>query len=188
MSDLIVANTELSEVFQLYKTPAEVIMAICRIITPQFYKGLSDADKKAERTAITILTAHIDPGVMLKMCELSVQNYGVARSDNSKVFFDINYILTFFRSAFNWFWCDRVDFSLDAKRIGDRYEPTSRTITELWEDGGIEITVKYIADDDYNEIVNRHSKKGNWGSYHTPAYYRLSERQMRERRLNDYEL
>lgn len=113
-------------------TTAAQIMAVCRAVTPQFYKGQSIDDLKAEKAAIELLTAHIDDEVLAKMCELSVQSYATARSDNEKVYFDINYFLSFYRMAFNYVWCDSVDVPRDAELKSSHYDPISRMIIERY--------------------------------------------------------
>ena len=50
-------------------------------------------------SSIQVLTADIDGAVMAKMCEMAAKDYPRARSENPKVYFDINYILTFYKKA-----------------------------------------------------------------------------------------
>lgn len=129
-------------------TTAAQIMAVCRAVTPQFYKGQSVDDLKAEKAAIELLTAHIDDNVLAKMCELSVQSYATARSDNGKVYFDINYFLSFYRTAFNYVWCDSVNVPSDAELKSSHYDPISRMSVERYViANGDERVVKYISDE-----------------------------------------
>jgi len=168
------------------------VMAVCRAITPQFYRNMSDIELKAERASIELLTCHIDAPVLAKMCEFAVQGYGIARSENSKAYFDINYILTHYREAFNHVWCHGVDIPSDYYWCGDTwYDERTRIITEYWRkyenDKMVgEIIVKHIQERKYDE---RYAKqKGMLEHHYTPKYW--SERKKRdqaeqERKLAD---
>jgi len=136
------------------------IMAISRVITPQFYKSLSDEDLKAEKVMIELLTGHIDAAVLRKMCELAVQNYGTARSDSNKTYWDINYILTFYRTAFNWIWCESIGLAESAKYRSSTYDRVSRIVVEEWEcEEGIIQTIKYIMEEQYKDLQDPNSPK-----------------------------
>ena len=189
MSDLVNIKSTLMQNGQINTAN---IMAYCRAITPQFYKDLSHADLIAEKIAIELLTGHIDPPVLQKMCEFAVQGYGIARSENPKVFFDINYILTHYRDAFNHVWCYSMEIPDDYNWCGDTwYEERTRTIIEYWrkwENGEMvgEIIVKHIQEKKYDE---RYAKqKGMMEHHYTPKYW--SERNKRnqleqERKITD---
>lgn len=154
------------------------IMAMCRVVTPQFYKGLSQTDVQAEKATIELLTQHIDSTVISRMCELAIKNYGTARSDNSKIYFDINYVLSFYRTAFNEIWCSNINLPIDAKRISDEYDPISRIITEYWQDNnGKNYVIKYIADTDYNVKLQHDNASVR---HYTPKYYEMDNRYWNE--------
>lgn len=154
------------------------IMAMCRVVTPQFYKGLSQTDVQAEKATIELLTQHIDSTVISRMCELAIKNYGTARSDNSKIYFDINYVLSFYRTAFNEIWCSNINLPIDAKRISDEYDPISRIITEYWQDNnGKNYVIKYIADTDYNVKLQHDNAAVR---HYTPKYYEMDNRYWNE--------
>ncbi|MCL2255836.1 MAG: hypothetical protein FWC11_03140, partial [Firmicutes bacterium] len=143
-------------------TTAEHIMAFCRVITPQFYKGLSRTDMVAEKMAIEMLTSNIDPPVLQKMCELATQNYRIARSESPKTFFDINYILTFYRIAFNMVWCDDVEIPSCYECSSDAtFDEATRIITERWysESGSPDIIIKFIVERKYDDRYDK--KHGN---------------------------
>ena len=78
---------------------ARAVYALCRFITPQFYSKQTRDEAAATVSSIQVLTADIDGAVMAKMCEMAAKDYPKARSENPKVFFDINYILTFYKKA-----------------------------------------------------------------------------------------
>lgn len=78
---------------------ARAVYALCRFITPQFYSKQTRDEAAATVSSIQVLTADIDGAVMAKMCEMAAKDYPKARSENPKVFFDINYILTFYKMA-----------------------------------------------------------------------------------------
>lgn len=78
---------------------ARAVYALCRFITPQFYSKQTRDEAAATVSSIQVLTADIDGAAMAKMCEMAAKDYPRARSENPKVFFDINYILTFYKKA-----------------------------------------------------------------------------------------
>lgn len=78
---------------------AKSIYAVCRTITPQFYKKQSIDEMRADVTSIYLLTRNIRQDVLSVMCQLAVDNYAKARAKNDKLYFDINYILTFYYKA-----------------------------------------------------------------------------------------
>lgn len=78
---------------------ARAVYALCRFITPQFYSKQTRDEAAATVSSIQVLTADIDGAVMAKMCEMAAKDYPKARSENPKVFFDINYILSFYKAA-----------------------------------------------------------------------------------------
>lgn len=83
---------------------ARAVYALCRFITPQFYSKQTRDEAAATVSSIQVLTADIDGAVMAKMCEMAAKDYPRARSENPKVFFDINYILTFYKAAKKSLW------------------------------------------------------------------------------------
>lgn len=169
--DELIKNTEIITVEQ--QSPASQIMAICRVLTPQFYKGLSKADIKAEKETIELLTKHIDSLVIAKMCELAIKSYGTARSDNKHVYFDVNYVLSFYREAFNDTFCTNIKLPSNAERVGDEYDPESRIISEYWcGKDKKRYTVKYIADVMYNEYLRN---ANGIVRHYTPKYYEMQD-------------
>ena len=78
---------------------ARAVYALCRFITPQFYSKQTRDEAAATVSSIQVLTADIDGAVIAKMCEMAAKDYPKARSENPKVYFDINYILTFYKRA-----------------------------------------------------------------------------------------
>lgn len=167
-------NNNTNETIKSHRSAVAQIMAMCRVVTPQFYKGLSQADVQAEKASIELLTQHIDSAVISRMCELAIKNYGTARSDNNKIYFDINYVLSFYRAAFNEIWCSNIYLPFDAQRLSDEYDPVSRMITEYWQDkNGKNYAIKYIADSDYNEKL-QHSDC--IVRHYTPKYYEMESK------------
>lgn len=80
---------------------AKSIYAVCRTITPQFYKSQTTDEMRADVTSIYLLTRNIRQDVLAVMCQLAVDNYAQARARNSKQYFDVNYILTFYDKAWD---------------------------------------------------------------------------------------
>jgi len=170
-----------NQVGLLSRPTAENIMAFCRVITPQFYKGLSRQDLVAEKMSIELLTGHMDVPVLRKMCELAVQNYGIARSENTKMYFDINYILTFYRMAFNYVWCDSVEIPDGYDCYGNGiFDESTRVITERWyteNDERPDIIVKFIVERKYDD---RYAKQKGFMERHFTAKYYSVEKKRRE--------
>lgn len=122
-----------------------MIMAVCRSITPYFYKGLSKDDVKAEKLSIEMLTAGIDNKTLSVMCEMAIKRYPLARAENGRTYFDINYLLTFYKEAFNKVWCE--DISVEGcSYAGGSYDKASKILTEVWksQEDGREVFVRQI--------------------------------------------
>lgn len=77
---------------------AKTIYAICRSITPQFYKHTPEQMTAALNT-IQLLTQDIREDILTAMCDLAVQAYPKDRAADENVFFDVNYILRFYKKA-----------------------------------------------------------------------------------------
>jgi len=162
-------------------TTAANIMAFCRVITPQFYKGLSYSAMAAEKLAIELLTGHIEQPVLRRMCELAAQSYGIARSESSKTFFDINYILTFYRTAFNEIWCYSVEIPDGYSCSGDAvFDETTRIITERWQsDNAPDIIIKFIVERKYDDRFEK--RRGLIERHHTPKFWSEQEKNTKNR-------
>lgn len=123
------------------------VMAMCRAITPQFYKGMSDMDIKAEKLGIDLLTANIEQKCLGEMCKLAIMNYPRFRSENPKTYFDINYILTFYKQAFNKMFCELVELPKKSNRLKSSFDEELNILTETWETPTGEIVeIKEIID------------------------------------------
>ena len=119
MNELVKITSQLSVCDK--KEVSKQVMSICRAITPQFYKNLTTEDIKAEKMSIELLTAEIDGETLSEMCRRAVLNYAKERSLNNKVYFDINYILQFYKQSFNFVHCDNVVVSTKANKIWQKY-------------------------------------------------------------------
>lgn len=140
------------------------IMAVCRAVTPQFYKGMTDLDVKAEQRGIELLTSDISQECLSEMCKLAVLDYPRSRSENPKAYFDINYILTFYKQAFNRLYCKSVNLPKDAVYISGTYDDSTHILTEIYETpNGEKISIKEIC-----EVKNSQEKP-----YSSKAYERL---------------
>ena len=126
------------------KDIAKEVMSVCRAITPQFYKNMSVEEVKAERMSIELLSANIDNDTLAEMCRRAILDYPKKRSENEKVYFDFNYILTFYKQAYNYVHCDSIKLSESAEKVQDWYEEEKSTIHQLWEDNGEKYYVSYI--------------------------------------------
>lgn len=127
---------------------APQIMTVCRAVTPQFYKGMSDIDIKAEKASIELLTSNIDQQCLAEMCRLAILNYARARSDNDKTYFDINYILTFYKKAFNKLYCENVEIPKRSQLLKSNYDYDTNILEEHWRtpDGQV-VLIREIRDE-----------------------------------------
>lgn len=80
---------------------AKQIYAVCRTITPAFYAKQTAQEIQLCVASIELTIRNIRSDILAKMCELAVENYGRARARDSRVFFDVNYILTFYNEAWD---------------------------------------------------------------------------------------
>lgn len=129
------------------KDISKQIMSVCRAITPQFYKNMSIEDMKAERMSIELLTADIDGETLAEMCKRAVMKYPQARSENSKAFFDINYLLQFYKQAYNFVHCENIFVSKEATKIYQNYDTVKGILYQRWkEPSGEEKLIAVIQD------------------------------------------
>lgn len=132
-------------------TAAKPLLKLCTAITPQFYRNKSDMEIKAELLSIQLLTVNIEPPVLAKMCELAVLNYPAARSLNDKIYFDINYILTFFTQSFNQ--CCGEEVNLDGYRYcGYSVDRSMWVLNEEWRNGSGDTVI-------VRQVMNENNKK-----------------------------
>lgn len=123
------------------------IMGVCRAVTPQFYKNMSVDDIKAERLSIELLTADIDNETLSEMCKRAVLNYPKTRGENNKTYFDINYILTFYKKAFNDVHCNNIHLSENATKVGERVDNVKSILYQKWFDNGQEVNIAVILEE-----------------------------------------
>ena len=132
MNELVNITNEIQQCDK--KDISKQVMSVCRAITPQFYKSMTIEDVKAERLSIELLTADIDNNTLAEMCKRAVLNYPKARSLNEKTYFDINYILTFYKTAFNFIHCENVVVSNKAEKIWEFYDDVKGILYQKWKE------------------------------------------------------
>ena len=98
MNEVAIICNQLQQNSSAKRDVAKTIYAFCRSVTPQFYKHTAE-EMNAAVTSIQMLIVNIREDVLAKMCELAVKSYPAARAKNSALYFDINYILQFYREA-----------------------------------------------------------------------------------------
>lgn len=157
MNELVTITSQIEKCEK--KDISKQVMSVCRAITPQFYKSMSVDDVKAERLSIELLTADIDNEVLAEMCKRAVLNYPKARSNNDRTYFDINYILTFYKSAFNFIHCDNIKLSKKAQKIQEYFDPVKTILYQKWVDNGKEYQIAWIDERDIPENTHRYSPK-----------------------------
>lgn len=159
---------------------AAPILKMCTAITPQFYKNKSVAELQAEALSIELLTQNIAPPVLSDMCKLAICNYPIARSRNDRVFFDINYILTFFVQAFNKHFCE--DVNLDGYTYcGYDIDREMWILNEYWERDGKRITVRQVLEESDKQRMAERS----WERQYSKAYWRKMEADDQARFINE---
>ena len=145
MNELVNITNEIQQCDK--KDISKQVMSVCRAITPQFYKSMTIEDVKAERLSIELLTADIDNNTLAEMCKRAVLNYPKARKKKEKTYFDINYILTFYKTAFNFIHCENVVVSNKAEKIWEFYDDVKGILYQKWkEPNGEEKQVAVIQD------------------------------------------
>lgn len=142
MNEIIKITNEISRCER--KDIAKQVMSVCRAITPQFYKAMSIEEIKAERLSIELLIADIDNDTIAEMCKRAIINYPKQRSENAKTYFDINYLLQFYKEAFNYVHCDSIELSKQAELIDSHYDEVRGIVFEKWNDGGVEKIIAHI--------------------------------------------
>lgn len=151
---------------------APQIMAICRAVTPQFYKGMSDIDIQAEKASIELLTYNIDQQCLAEMCKLAITNYAHARSNSEKVYFDINYILTFYKQAFNKVFCDLVELPKNSRLIKSCFDFDRNIISETWQSPtGEIISIREITE----RAKEKEKQRTKSSKYYKSLYSNLEE-------------
>lgn len=142
------------------KEVAPQIMTICRTITPQFYKGMSDMDVAAEKLGIELMISNIDQHCLAEMCRLAVLNYPRFRSENPKTYFDVNYILTFYKQAFNQLYCDLIELPKKSQLKTSSFNNETNILTEVWETpSGEEVKIREICEPSKKSYERVYSKK-----------------------------
>lgn len=98
MSDIVrlkdsIVTTEKNDV----GTRAKSIYAICKAITPQFYKHTQE-EMTVQVTSIAYLIRDIRKDALSAMVELAIERYPKARAE-SVAYFDISFILSFYNEG-----------------------------------------------------------------------------------------
>lgn len=123
------------------------VMSICRAITPQFYKNMTTEEMKAEKLSIELLTSEIDNETLSEMCRRAVLNYSKERSLCNKTFFDINYILQFYKQSFNYVHCEMVEVSRKAEKVWEKYDSVKGILYQKWQEpDGVLKVIGFIID------------------------------------------
>lgn len=81
---------------------AKTIYAICRNITPQFYNKQTPEEMETVVNTIELVTQGIREDILTTMCALAVKAYPLEKSKDAKTFFDVNYILGFYKEAWDY--------------------------------------------------------------------------------------
>lgn len=135
----------------------DIVMQVITAVYPNKYKNVKTQELLAETNGINMLTKGIDKVVLIEMCKRALNTYCVSNgneSNNKKVFFDINYIMRFYRDTFNDINCNFVKFDWhNAKKISqteERLENRCLLVKQCWIDNGAEYNIQYLTEPDYN--------------------------------------
>lgn len=100
MNELATVCANLQQANNEARSKAKTIYALCRSITPQFYKHTTE-EMMAFVNSIQLMTQGIREDILSIMCKLAVERYPMDKSKDKKIFFDINYILGFYNQAWD---------------------------------------------------------------------------------------
>lgn len=131
MNELAKVCSDLQQSGSEVRNQAKTIYALCRSVTPQFYKHTTD-EMNAMVNSVQLLIQGIREDVLAKMCQIAVREYPKARAENKNAFFDINYILSFYSQAWNEARPEGFDCICNYEKRGDK------------------VRVSYCRDDDYD--------------------------------------
>ena len=81
------------------KINAKKIIALCRSITPKFYENKKIEDIALELKGIELMISNLPYKTLQKACEIAVKYYPIERTENQNLYFDINYILRWYKCA-----------------------------------------------------------------------------------------
>lgn len=103
------------------------------ILNPFAYRGLSKAEIDKEIAGIMILIGEIDCETLGEMVRRGVQEYSNKRLANDRLIFNINYIMEFYKEAFDYVHCERFELPLGAKRLTNHYDEKTGIIEQRWQ-------------------------------------------------------
>lgn len=167
MNELSVLTNSVAKAAQ--NEVAKTLLKVCMSITPQFYKNKSVEELKAEKLSIELLTSGIEQEVLALMCRMAVKQYPLERARNNRSYFDINYLLTFYENAFNYFWCESVEIDKDCDYQGYDFNEYTKILSEYWKKGDEQIIIKYLVPQD---TIDAHHRHGSYERYYSPKYYK----------------
>ena len=102
------------------------------IFNPLGYRGISAEELENEIAGIEILIAGIDRQTLAEMVKRAVNKFVDKRRESGKIIFNINYIMEFYKEAFNYVYCDRFELPLGAERLESNFDEDSGIIEQKW--------------------------------------------------------
>ena len=103
---------------------------------PRLYKNFSDKDVASELESIAFVTSHIDNKTLKVMCEWAIKQYPIDESEKPNTTFNINYILRFFKTAFEYANSDSIEINRGSEVVHKYYDELSDIVYETWDDHG----------------------------------------------------
>lgn len=137
---------------------AKMILKVFSAVTPKFYRGLTSESLKMELAGIELVIADIDSQTLAEMCKRAIKSYAIARSKDSNTYFDINYILSFYKESFDFVHSINVPLSRSAEEIEDYYDEVTNIKWQKWREKNGEIveTASFVKD---TKISHKYSLK-----------------------------
>lgn len=86
---------------EITRQRAKTIYAICRSVTPQFYTKQTPDEMDTMLNTIQLVIQNIREDILTVMCNLAVAAYPNDKAKKPNTFFDINYILGFYKQAWD---------------------------------------------------------------------------------------
>lgn len=115
------------------KEVALKLVKLFGLFNPAIYKAFTEEDLRNEIMAIEIMLSKIDNETVAEMIERAIGSYPQKRMEDKKLVFDINYIMEFYKEAFDYVHCERFELPLGAKRLTSHYDEKTGIIEQRWQ-------------------------------------------------------
>lgn len=114
------------------KEVALKLVKLFALLNPAIYKSFTVEELKDNIMATEIMISNIDAETLAEMIEMAIANYPQKRKENKKLVFDINYIIDFYKDAFDYVYCDKFKMELGATKLSSVYDANTGIIEQKW--------------------------------------------------------